>query len=193
MSTSEQPSEEELRAAYEAELKQIRIEQILLEQVVSLVNLGMRRTGLSPGTEDERDIGQVRIAIEAVRALLPLIEQSAPPQAAAIRDALSQLQLAFVRVGGAAGPGAAGAPRGGGEAGGDGPGPGGPGGGGPGPGGPGGGGPGPGGPGGGGPGPGGPGPGGPQAPPPGAPEPEAPGPGEPGPAQRSGRLWVPGQ
>ena len=102
MSTSDQPSEDELRAAYEAEIKKIRIEQILLDQVVSLVNLGMRRTGLSPGTEDERDLEQVRLAIEAVRALLPLVEQTAPPQAAPIRDAVSQLQLAFVRLGGAA-------------------------------------------------------------------------------------------
>ena len=76
MSATDQPSEEELRAAYEAEIKKIRVEQILLEQVVSIINLGMRRTGLAPGTEDERDIGQVRMAIEAVRALLPLLEQS---------------------------------------------------------------------------------------------------------------------
>jgi hypothetical protein len=52
MSATDQPSEDELRAAYEAEIKKIRIEQILLEQVVSIVNLGMRRTGLAPGTED---------------------------------------------------------------------------------------------------------------------------------------------
>src|ERR1700739_615137 len=111
MSTSDRPTEEELRAAYEAEMKKIRLEQILLEQVVSLVNLGMRRTGLAPGTEDERDLGQVRVAIEAVRALMPLIEQTAPSQAGAIHDALSQLQLAYVRLGGAAeaGAGASGA------------------------------------------------------------------------------------
>ncbi|HYZ80752.1 MAG TPA: hypothetical protein VE571_05765, partial [Solirubrobacteraceae bacterium] len=130
MSTSDQPSEDELRAAYEAEIKKIRVEQILLDQVVSLINLGMRRTGLSPGTEDERDMAQVRLAIEAVRALLPLIEQVAQPQAAPIRDALSQLQMAFVRLGGAAPAGAgeaetAGGPGGGGP----GEGPGGPGGG----------------------------------------------------------------
>jgi hypothetical protein len=101
MSATDQPSEEELRAAYEAEIKRIRVEQIVLEQVVSTINLGMRRTGLAPGTEDERDIGQVRVAIEAVRALLPLLEQTAGPQAAQIRDALSQLQLAYVRLGGA--------------------------------------------------------------------------------------------
>src|SRR5437762_14029878 len=88
-----EPSEAELRAAYEAELKKIKVEQILLEQVVSLVNLGMRRTGLAPGTEDERDPEQVRLAIEAIRALLPLIEQTVGPRAAPLRDALSQLQL----------------------------------------------------------------------------------------------------
>ncbi len=186
MSTSDQPTEEELRAAYEAEIKKIRVEQILLDQIVSLINLGMRRTGISPGTEDERDLGQVRLSIEAVRALVPLIEQSAPQQAAPIRDALSQLQMAFVRLGGAGQPGAAGGPAG--ESG-----PGGPGSGAgePGAGEPGAGGPGAGGPGAGGPGPGGD-PSGGQAPPDPA-EPDAPKPGEPGPAQRSGRLWVPGQ
>ena len=96
-----QPSEEELRAAYEAEIKKIRVEHILLEQVVTLVNLGMRRTGLAPGTEGERDPDQVRLAIDAVRALLPLVEQVAAPQVGPIRDALSQLQLAYVRIGGA--------------------------------------------------------------------------------------------
>ena len=52
---------------------------------------------------DERDLGQVRVAIEGVRALTPLIEQAAPEQAQPIRDALSQLQLAFVRLGGGEG------------------------------------------------------------------------------------------
>ena len=152
-----QPTEEELRAAYEAEIKKIRVEQILLEHVVTLVNLGMRRTGIAPGTESERDPDQVRIAIEALRALLPIVEQAAPQQAAPIRDALSQLQLAYVRMGepsteaadaGAPPPGAGAASE--------------------------------------------------QQPQaaeatPSAPDQPPSEPGEPGPAQRSGRLWVPGQ
>ena len=84
-----EPSEEELRAAYEAELKRLRVEHVLLDNVVALANLGMRRTGLAPGTEGERDPAQVRLAIEAIRAMLPLIEQAAPDQVAAIRDAVS--------------------------------------------------------------------------------------------------------
>jgi hypothetical protein len=105
MSASDQesrpPTEEELRAAYEAEIKKIRVDQVLLEHVVTLVNLGMRRTGLSPGTEDERDVEQVRTAIDAIRAHLPLLERTAGDKVGPIRDALSQLQLAFVKIGGA--------------------------------------------------------------------------------------------
>jgi hypothetical protein len=185
VSTGQEPSEEELQAAYEAEIKRLRVEQVLLEQVVSLVNLGMRRTGLTPGTEDEQDVGQVRLAIEAVRALLPLLENAGAPQVGAIRDALSQLQLAFVRLGGSPDAGAAPSFPGAGAPGAGAPGAG-----------------------AGAPGAGagarsagagaapsgGPGPG--QAPPAGAqpqPQPEAPKPGEAGPAQRSGRLWIPGQ
>jgi len=102
----EQMSEEQLRAAYEAEIKRIRVEQVLLENVVTLINLGMRRTGLMAGTEDERDPEQVTVAVDSVRALLPLIERIAPEQLQPIREALSQLQLAFVQ---SSGQGAAGA------------------------------------------------------------------------------------
>jgi hypothetical protein len=93
-------SEEELRAAYEEQLKAIRVTQILLEEVVTLINLGMRRTGLMPGTEDERDPTEVQLAIEAVRRLSPLIDQVAPEQAPALKDALSQMQMAYVQIGG---------------------------------------------------------------------------------------------
>jgi hypothetical protein len=172
------PSEEELRAAYEAEIARITVEQVLLEHVVTLINLGMRRTGLMPGTESERDPTQVRLAIEAIRGQLPLIEQAAPNQVSPIREAVSQLQLAFVKIGGS--PGAA-ASEPGQQAGATGGGPTPPGGSTPPP---------------GGPSPGGARPGGPTSPPGGsAPSGEEapPKPGEPGPAQRSGRLWVPGQ
>ena len=165
MSATDQPSEQELRAAYEAELKKVRVEHVLLEQAVTLVNLGMRRTGLAPGTEDERDLEQVRMAIEGVRAVMPLVEQAAPEQAQPIRDALSQLQLAYVRLGGGKEPASSGAP---GSAPGSGSGqtppptP-------------------------------GAGPGQTPPAPPSEDAPEQPAPGEAGPAQRSGRLWVPGQ
>jgi hypothetical protein len=98
------PTEEELRAMYEQELKRVRVEDVIAQTVVSLINLGARKAGLAPGTEDERDLEQVKQAIEAVRALLPLVEPALGPDAAQIRDALSQLQLAYAQqAGGAAG------------------------------------------------------------------------------------------
>src|ERR1700733_8057856 len=108
-----EPTEEELRAAYEAEIKKLGDEHVLLDNVAALANLGMRRPGLAPGTEGERDPDQVRLAVESIRALLPVLEEAAPTQIGAIRDAVSQLQLAFVRIGGQP-PGPAGGAGGGG-------------------------------------------------------------------------------
>lgn len=107
--TPQQPSEEELRAHFEEQLKQLRVEDVLLESVVSMVNLAARRAGLASGTDDEQDLDQVRVAIEALRALTPLLDQITPQQAPALRDALSQLQMAYVRAGGE--PPAEGAPE----------------------------------------------------------------------------------
>ena len=92
------PTEEELRAAYEQQLKQLRVEDVIVQTVVSLINLAGRKAGLAPGTEDEADREQLRMAIESVRALLPLVEEQLGPDGAAVRDALSQLQLAYTRM-----------------------------------------------------------------------------------------------
>jgi hypothetical protein len=145
----QQPSEEELRAMYEEQMKRVRVEDVLMQGVVDLINLGMRRTGMVEGTEDERDAEQVRVAVEGVRALMPLVESIVPDQVNQIRAALSQLQLAYVRIGGqapASQPARGESPPAGAS---DRP-----------------------------------------ATPEGGPPPK---PGDAGPAQRSGRLWVPGQ
>lgn len=97
--SSQGPSEDELRAAYEAELKRLRVEDVLAQTVVSLLNLGGRKAGLAPGTEDERDPEQLRLAIEGARALMPLVEPMLGAEAAQIREILSQLQMAYARSG----------------------------------------------------------------------------------------------
>ena len=106
MSTSEPPAgadrpptEEEMRAALEEELKRVRVEQVVTEATVSILNVAVLRAGLVPGSEGEQDLGQTRLGIEAVRALLPLVEQVlGGEQARPIRDALSQLQMAYVQA-----------------------------------------------------------------------------------------------
>jgi hypothetical protein len=119
MSDQQQPplnpenmSEEELRAAYEAQLEEqlrtLRVEDVVVQTIVTLVNLGGRRAGLAPGTEDEQDPEQLRLAIEGARALLVLIEPQLGPDAASIREALSQLQMAYAQLAGGAPGGPAG-------------------------------------------------------------------------------------
>jgi hypothetical protein len=100
----QQPTEEELRAAYEAQLKQIKVDDVLVQTVLSLINLGSLRAGVVPGNEAEADPQQLRQAIEGVRALLPLIEPALGPDASQIRDAVSRLQMEYARLAGGATP-----------------------------------------------------------------------------------------
>jgi hypothetical protein len=95
------PTDEELRAAMEEQLRRVRVQDVLLQTVATLVNLGGRRLGLVPEAKEEQDLEQARLAIEATRALLPLLGDE---EARAVKDALSQLQVAFAREAGAAGP-----------------------------------------------------------------------------------------
>ena len=98
-----EPTEDEIRAALEEEMRRVTVDQVLLQSVVSLINLAGRRLGLAPGSEGEKDLDQVRTAIDAVRALLPLIESKVGQQdAGSIRNALSQLQMAYANEAGGA-------------------------------------------------------------------------------------------
>jgi hypothetical protein len=98
--TPQQPSEEELRAALEEELKRLRVSDVLIQTIVTLINLGGRRLGLAPGSEDQVDLAQAREAIESVRALLPIVEASEGESLAPVKDALSQLQMAYAQASG---------------------------------------------------------------------------------------------
>lgn len=98
---AEAPNEEELRRRIEEQLRDVRVQDVLLESVVTLINLTARRIG----KEDERDLEQAKVGIDAVRAVVDLLE--AEPQAQ-VRNALSELQVLYARhAGGAEGDQAA--------------------------------------------------------------------------------------
>jgi len=117
-----EPSEAELRAAYEAELSRISSADMMLQAAVSLLNIGSFRLAPrapAPGAEaqpgaapDAGDLEQVRDAIDGVKALMEILERRIPGELRPLRDALSQLQMAYARqaqaqAGGAAPPAAA--------------------------------------------------------------------------------------
>ena len=104
-----EPSEPQLTpeqiAQLEAELERITVDDVLLQTIVSLINLGARKAGLAapPGQGPAPEWDQTKLAIDAVRALLPLLEADHAEHLGPVRDALSQLQMAFAqKAGGAA-------------------------------------------------------------------------------------------
>lgn len=100
-----QPDEAQMRAAYEAELSRITSVDMVLQAAASLLNIGAFRLGLTGGDPAQRqgadrhsDLEQVRDAIDAVRGLMGVIERSAATELRPLRDALSQLQMAYTRA-----------------------------------------------------------------------------------------------
>jgi hypothetical protein len=95
-------SEEELRAL-EAEMEKLTVDDVLLQTLVTMINLGARKAGLAapPGEEQpKRDLDQVKHAIDAARALLPLLEPRHAQELGPVKDALSRLQMAYVQLSG---------------------------------------------------------------------------------------------
>src|SRR3954466_583476 len=88
MSTPPEFSEEEL-AALEAEMDRITVDDVLLQTLVSLVNLGARKAALGSGGQGA-DLEQTHQAIEGARALMALLEPRHGDKLGSIRDALSQ-------------------------------------------------------------------------------------------------------
>lgn len=98
------PTEEELQAALEEQMRRLTVPDVLVQTVITLVNLGARKLGLTgePGAAGddpgvgERDLEEARLAIEGTRAILPLL----PGDLGQIREALSQLQMIYARAAG---------------------------------------------------------------------------------------------
>ena len=84
------PDQEELQRRLEEQLRQVRVQDLLLESVASILNLSARRIA----KQDERDLEQGRLGIDAVRAVLELLE---PSQREQVREALSQVQMLYAR------------------------------------------------------------------------------------------------
>jgi len=89
----EQPSasEQELVEQLQAELGRLKVSDLLLQTVYTISSLGYHRL-----SGESKDLEQARLAIEALKALLPVLEGAAPAEA--VRDfnqVLVNMQLAY--------------------------------------------------------------------------------------------------
>jgi hypothetical protein len=98
-----QLTDEQIRQI-EAEMERITVDDVLLQTLVTLLNLAARKAGLAtpPGTPSppapKPDLEQMRQAIDGARAILPLVEQRHADQLGPVRDTLSQLQMAYSQL-----------------------------------------------------------------------------------------------
>ena len=94
-----QLTEEQVRQI-EAEMERITVDDVLLQTLVTLLNLAARKAGLAspPGEGPPPDLEQMRQAIDGARAILPLVEQRHADQLGPVRDTLSQLQMAYSQL-----------------------------------------------------------------------------------------------
>jgi hypothetical protein len=86
-------TEEQLRTL-EEELRKVKISDLLAQTVVTVSSLGFQKL-----SGEGRDLDQARLAIEALRALVPVLGEALPPEA--IRDfnqVVANLQLAYAKA-----------------------------------------------------------------------------------------------
>jgi predicted nucleic acid-binding protein len=85
------PADDELLEQLEEELQKLKVSDLLVQTLYTVSSLGYRRL-----SERERDLEQARLAIEALRALLPVLEGSVAEEL--VRDfkqVTANLQLAY--------------------------------------------------------------------------------------------------
>jgi hypothetical protein len=101
--------EEQLARDLAEQLKRLRVEDVLIQTLVTVSSLAFRSLGLTAETRESRDLGQARLAIETMRALMPVLGQALPEEL--VRDfnaSVASLQLAYAEAAQEAGEGEAG-------------------------------------------------------------------------------------
>lgn len=96
----DQMTEAELRAELEKHFREQKVDEMLVQFMVTLTNLAYIKMGLTEDTQDVKDLEQASLAIDAFKALLESVEKRLPVQdAQALAGALSSMQMTFVKAG----------------------------------------------------------------------------------------------
>jgi hypothetical protein len=91
LSEPTQPSDEQLLQQLEEELKKLKVSDLIVQTLYTVSSLGYRKL-----SEEDRDLDEARLAIETLRALLPVLEGVVGDEI--VRDfkqVTSNLQLAY--------------------------------------------------------------------------------------------------
>jgi len=91
--------EEEAARRLAEELRNLKVEDVLLNVLVQVSSIGYRRLGLTEETKEDRDLGQTKLAIDTMKALTPVLAEVLPSELALeFERSVAELQLAYVKA-----------------------------------------------------------------------------------------------
>ena len=89
--SEQSPDEQKLLEELQAELAKLKVSDLLLQTLYTVSSLGYHRV-----SGEAKDLQQAKLAIEALKALLPVLEGSVPDEALVdFKRVLANLQLAY--------------------------------------------------------------------------------------------------
>jgi hypothetical protein len=90
----ETPSDEELLQQVEEELKKLKVSDLLVQMLYTVSSLGYRKL-----SEGDLDLDQAKLAIETLRAILPVLEGAIGEDVLRdFRQVTANLQLAYAEA-----------------------------------------------------------------------------------------------
>ena len=90
------PTDEELVRQLEEELKKLKVSDLLVQTLYTVSSLAYRRL-----SAEERDLDEARLAIESLRALIPVLESELGQEAMRdFKQVTANLQLAYADAAG---------------------------------------------------------------------------------------------
>jgi hypothetical protein len=92
-------SEEQVARQLAEELRNLKVEDVVVSVLIQISAIGYRRLGLTDDTKEDRDLGQAKLAIDTMKSLTPVLEQVVPAEL--LRDfnsSVANLQLAYAKA-----------------------------------------------------------------------------------------------
>jgi hypothetical protein len=93
------PQDRQLAEELAEQLRQLKVEDVVINTLITVSSIGYRRLGLTEDTREDRELEQSRLAIETMRALTPVLEGFVPAEL--LRDfnqSVANLQLAYAKA-----------------------------------------------------------------------------------------------
>ena len=93
--------EEQLAQQLAEELRRLRVEDVVIQSLITISSIGYRRLGLTEDTKDDRDLQQAKLAIDTMSAMTPVLEKVVPEELIReFQQSVASLQLAYAQAAG---------------------------------------------------------------------------------------------